>query len=495
MNTVLDQAQIKQNLTEKLARYFGVTPDEANQEQVYKATILSVKDILAQKRADYKEQLKKQRKKTVYYLCMEFLIGRSLKNNLGNLGLTEIYRDVLSELGFSLESVYEREPDPGLGNGGLGRLAACFVDSLASLDYPATGFSLCYEYGLFKQMIVDGMQVELPDVWLPGGEVWLVPRTDRTFRVRFGGHIREEWKDGRMEVIYDDAEVIEAVPYDMMISGADSQGVSRLRLWKSRDIKNNFDMGLFTQGQYARAMEESTHADTISKVLYPSDNHHEGKLLRLTQQYFLCSASCQSIIRDHMAVYGTLDNLPDKVAIHINDTHPALVIPELMRIFLDEYHLSWEKAWDLVTRTVSYTNHTVMPEALECWNEDMFRSLLPRIYQIVKEIDNRWKEKLYKEAHAGAGRRHMENFKKNVGEKGGNELTRERNKLMTAYEAKKQEIKNYETNLTFFNSKSKKGNSLLGDLEKKVERLKEDLVMLAEKIAAVDEQIKADSKN
>ena len=264
------------------------------------------------------------------------------------------------------------------------------MDSLSSLDYPATGFSICYEYGLFKQKIVDGIQVELPDVWLPGGDVWLVPRTDRVFKIRFGGRIHEEWKsDGRMEVIYEDAEEIEAVPYDMMISGAESDGVSRLRLWKARSVQN-FNMGLFSQGQYARAMEEATNADAISKVLYPADNHTEGKLLRLTQQYFLCSASVQSIIRDHRAVYGTLDNLADKVAIHLNDTHPTLCIPELMRILVDEYFYPWDRAWEMVKEICSYTNHTVMPEALESWNEDLFRLKLPRIYDIIKEINERF---------------------------------------------------------------------------------------------------------
>ncbi|MBQ1229742.1 MAG: glycogen/starch/alpha-glucan phosphorylase, partial [Clostridia bacterium] len=325
----------------------------------------------------------------VYYMCMEFLLGRSLKTNICNLGLDAAYEQALSEMGFSLEDLYECEPDAGLGNGGLGRLAACFMDSLSSLDYPATGFSICYEYGLFKQMIVDGMQIELPDVWLPGGEVWLVPRTDRIYKVRFGGRVREEWREGHCEIIYEDCEEIEAVPYDMMISGADSSAVSQLRLWKARDIQN-FNMGLFTQGQYTRALEESTNAEIISKVLYPSDNHAEGKLLRLSQQYFLVSASVQSIVRDHMAVYGRLDNLPEKVAIHINDTHPALCVPELMRILIDDYFFTWDQAWDIVTRTVSYTNHTVMPEALETWNEDLFRIKLPRIYAILKEINERF---------------------------------------------------------------------------------------------------------
>ena len=389
MSNPITQKQVRENIELKLSRQFGCTAGEASREQMYKAAALTVKDILTAKRADYKNKVNEKGAKRVYYMCMEFLLGRSLKTNLCNLGLAEAYREALASLGFELEDLYECEPDAGLGNGGLGRLAACFMDSLSSLDYPATGFSICYEYGLFKQMIVDGMQIELPDVWLPGGEVWLNPRTDRIFKVRMGGHVKEEWREGHLEICYEDCDEIEAVPYDMMISGADSDAVSRLRLWKARDIQN-FNMGLFTQGQYTRALEESTNAEIISKVLYPSDNHTEGKLLRLSQQYFLVSASVQSIIRDHMAVYGTLDNFADKVAIHINDTHPALCIPELMRIFVDEYFFSWEKAWDTVLRTVSYTNHTVMPEALESWNEDLFKLKLPRIYAIVKEINERF---------------------------------------------------------------------------------------------------------
>lgn len=385
----LNQAKIKENIETKLSRYFGCTAAEASADQMYKAVSMTVRDILTEKRGNFKKEVNKVGAKRVYYMCMEFLLGRSLKTNVCNLGLSKEYGEALKKLGFDLNDLYECEPDAGLGNGGLGRLAACFMDSLSSLDYPATGFSICYEYGLFKQMIVDGMQVELPDVWLPGGEVWLVPRTDRTFIVRFGGHVREQWENNHMTIIYEDAEEIEAVPYDMMISGADSKAVSQLRLWKARNIQN-FNMGLFTQGQYQKALEDSTNAETISKVLYPSDNHTEGKLLRLTQQYFLVSASVQSIIRDHMAVYGTLDNLEEKVAIHINGTHPALCIPELMRILVDDYFYSWEKAWDKVVKICSYTNHTVMPEALETWNEDLFRLKLPRIYTIVKEINERF---------------------------------------------------------------------------------------------------------
>ena len=380
---------IKNNIEEQLRRHFGATLKDATKDQMYKAVSMTVKDILMEKRGQYKNKVNQKGAKRIYYMSMEFLPGRSLKNNLCNLGLAEEYEKALAEAGISLESLYECEPDAGLGNGGLGRLAACFMDSLSSLDYPATGFSICYEYGLFRQKIVDGIQVELPDVWLPGGEVWLVPRTDRSFRVRLGGHLHEEWENGHLRIVYDNAEEVEAVAYDMLISGADSEAVSQLRLWKAKEVKK-FDMRLFTQGQYARALEESTNAEIISKVLYPSDNHTEGKLLRLTQQYFLVSASCQSIIRDHMAVYGTLDSLPDKVAIHINDTHPALVVPELMRILMDDHFYSWEQAWDMVTRICSYTNHTVMPEALETWNEDIFSLRLPRIHMIIKEINERF---------------------------------------------------------------------------------------------------------
>ena len=383
------QKEIKELLETKLSRNFGCSSADASAEQMYKASALTIRDILAQKRNDFKKEVNREGEKRVYYMCMEFLMGRSLKTNLHNLGLEKQYKAALKSMGFDLEDLYELEPDAGLGNGGLGRLAACFMDSLSSLDYPATGFSICYEYGLFKQRIIDGMQVEMPDVWLPGGDVWLVPRTDRIYHVKIGGRIKESWEDGKCHIEYVDCDEIEAVPYDMMVSGADSKAVSQLRLWKARNI-NNFNMSLFSQGEYARAVKDSTNAEIISKVLYPSDNHYEGKLLRLTQQYFLVSASVQSILRDHMAVYGTLDNLEDKVAIHINDTHPALCIPELMRILIDDHCYDWDTAWGKVCKIVSYTNHTVLPEALETWNEDLFKLKLPRIYSIIKEINERF---------------------------------------------------------------------------------------------------------
>ncbi|MBE6687407.1 MAG: glycogen/starch/alpha-glucan phosphorylase [Ruminococcaceae bacterium] len=380
---------IKTNIETKLARSFGCSIKEASKEQLYRACALTVRDILSEKRQEFKTRVNEKAAKRVYYMCMEFLVGRSLKTNLCNLALDKMYEEAIGSTGYTLEDLYTCEPDAGLGNGGLGRLAACFMDSLSSLDYPATGFSICYEYGLFKQKIIDGTQVELPDNWLPGGDVWLVPRTDRTFRVRFGGQIKESWDNGRLEIIYENADEIKAVPYDMMMSGADSDAVSQLRLWKAEDI-DDFNMNLFAEGQYRRALEKSVNAEIICKVLYPSDNHYEGKLLRLTQQYFMVSASCQSIIRDHMAVYGNIRTLADKAAVHINDTHPALCVPEIMRILMDDYCLGWDEAWGIVSRMISYTNHTVLPEALETWNESLFALWLPRIHMIVKEINERF---------------------------------------------------------------------------------------------------------
>ena len=379
---------IREALTSKLARYFGCEPSEANAEQIYKATIMTVKDILTEKRQTFHEKAKKQHPKKVYYLCMEFLIGPSLKNNLRNLGIADEYRAILAELGYDLDDIYAMEPDPGLGNGGLGRLAACFMDSLTALDYHATGFSILYEYGLFKQKIIEGNQVELPDNWMQNGDTWLVPRTDKAFDIRLGGNVREEWENGKCNISYENYEDVRAVPYDMMISGADCEAVNVLRLWKAVGT-SNLNMKLFSQGQYVEAMEQSSQAEVISKILYPSDDHDEGKLLRLTQQYFLVSASLQSIIADHLSGYGTLYNFPSKVAIHINDTHPALVIPELMRILMDVYSYTWDAAWSVVTRVVSYTNHTVLPEALEKWNVSLFRLKLPRIYMIIEEINRR----------------------------------------------------------------------------------------------------------
>ena len=386
--------EAKEAITGKLTRYFGVAPSECTKEQLYKAVVMTVRDILLEKRNNYHNITKKNKSKKVYYLCMEFLLGRSLKNNVYNLGIESAVSGALKSFGVTLDDLYEMEPDAGLGNGGLGRLAACYMDALATGNYPTYGFSIRYEYGLFKQKIVDGWQTELPDEWLPGGEVWLTQRTDKTFKVKFDGRIEENWTDKGVKINHVDATEVEAVPYDMMISGKDSEAVSVLRLWAARSTKT-FDMHRFSQGDYARCMQENNEAELLSKVLYPSDNHFEGKSLRLKQQYLLVSASLQNILADHYNRYQTFDNLPEKVAIHINDTHPALSVPELMRLLMDEHGYSWEKAWDLTTRTIAYTNHTVMAEALEEWNEDLIQRRLPRIYSIIREINQRFCAELW----------------------------------------------------------------------------------------------------
>ena len=374
----------------KLSRYFGVTEKEATREQIYKATVMCVKDILLEKRSAFNRKYRSKGGKRVYYLCMEFLLGQSLKNNTYNLNMQESLDKALKKcFNCSLEDLYDMEPDAGLGNGGLGRLAACFMDALASQNYPALGYSIRYEYGLFKQKIVDGWQMELPDIWLPGGEIWLTQRQDKTFKVKFDGFIKENWTENGLKIEHCDAKEVEAVAYDMMISGKDCEAVSVLRLWVAQN-RHDFDMKTFSQGDYMRCMQEDNEAELISKVLYPSDNHFEGKSLRLKQQYLLVSASLQDIVQDHLKRYGTLDTLPDKAAIHINDTHPALCIPELMRILIDDHGYSWEAAWSIVTRTVAYTNHTVMSEALEKWSEDLIARRLPRIYSILKEINQRF---------------------------------------------------------------------------------------------------------
>ena len=381
-------AQAKKAISDKLSHFFGVDPKTATDEQYYKAVAMIVREMLSEMNSDFRETAKGQDSKEVYYLCMEFLMGRSLKNNLYNLDLVETFEDALKSFDVKLDKLYECEPDAGLGNGGLGRLAACYLDGLATNGFQSMGYSIRYEAGIFKQKLVDGWQTELPDFWLPGGDVWLVPREERAVNVNFEGWIEDSWDGDYHHVEQRDCNTVVAIPYDMYVSGK-GKGVSRLRLWAAR--KPELDMGLFNSGSYIKAMEQSAMAEAISKVLYPADNTQEGKSLRLRQQYFLVSASIQDIIKRHLTRYGTLDNLPDKVAIHINDTHPTMAIPELMRIMLDECGYSWDAAWNIVTKTVAYTNHTVMKEALECWSEDLYRRLLPRIYEITKEIDNRFR--------------------------------------------------------------------------------------------------------
>ena len=388
MNYKLSASEIRKMILAKLSHNFGVSAAEATNEHYYKAVALVVRDLMDQGRNEYLQKAQKQHTKQIYYLCMEFLMGRSLKNNLYNLGLEDAVAAALSDLGLKIDSIYEQEPDAGLGNGGLGRLAACFLDGLATQGYPAMGYSLRYEFGIFRQKLVDGWQTELPDFWLPGGEVWLQCHPEKAVTVLFNGDVEEKWDGPYHTVTRTNATKVIAVPYDMMTAGKNGKGISRLRLWAAKSAE--FDMKLFNDGDYMRAMEQNAMAEVITKVLYPEDNHSEGKSLRLSQQYFLVSATIQDIIHRHLRNYNTLDNLPETIAIHLNDTHPVLAIPELMRVMLDECGYGWDTAWDIVTRTVAYTNHTVMAEALECWSQEMFKRRLPRIYQIVEEINRRF---------------------------------------------------------------------------------------------------------
>lgn len=403
MNYSLTKAQAKELISAKLSHFFGVSPEEATDEQYYKAVALIVKDLMHDGLRESRKKADESDSKRIYYLSMEFLMGRSLKNNLYNLNLTKTFTSALKDFGISIEKLYDCEPDAGLGNGGLGRLAACYLDGLATQGYVGMGYSIMYECGIFKQKLVDGWQTELPDFWLPGGEVWLTRRDQETVQVSFGGTIQESWDNQYHSVENVNDTKINAVPYDMFVSGKDGKGYSILRLWKSE--APSLDMHLFDQGQYMKAMERAAMAEVISKILYPSDNHPEGKSLRLKQQYFLVSASIQDIVKRHLRHFSTMANFAEKNAVHINDTHPTLSIPELMRILLDECGYEWDDAWKIVTETMAYTNHTVMKEALECWSEDLFRTLLPRIYQIIKEIDNRYRAYIWS-ATGDAGKVH-----------------------------------------------------------------------------------------
>ncbi len=396
MNNTITATQIEQLVTLKTKRIFGVKPEDASEKQIYKALCLVVRDVLTEKRVSYKKARQAQGAKQVYYMSMEFLLGRSLKNHLFNLGMLDKAREAIANLGFNIEPLMDVEPDAGLGNGGLGRLAAAYMDGLTSLNYSATGFSIKYDYGIFEQKIVDGWQTELPDRWLDNGDVWLAPRVDDTFEVKFGGYVEEQWTESGLKVNQVNCSTVLAVPYDMHVSGYDALAVNTLRLWSAK-APEDFDMTLFSRGEYVKALENKAIAETLSKVLYPADDHYEGKSLRLKQQYFFVSASIQSIIKKHLKYNANLDNLGDKISIHINDTHPALCIPELMRILLDVYGYSWDKAWDIVGKVISYTNHTVMSEALERWPLGLFSNLLPRISQIVNEINQRFCADLWKE--------------------------------------------------------------------------------------------------
>ena len=390
----ITKQELKERIEAKLITRGITDPKAATAEQLYQATVHSLKDIMLEYRADFKKRAKTLGGKKICYLCMEFLVGRALKNDSMNLGIYDELCDVLSEMGSSFDKVYACEVDPGLGNGGLGRLAACFMDSLTAMDYAANGYSLLYENGLFRQKIVEGEQVELADDWLPSGGVWLVPRPEKSLTIRLGGKIEEKWENGALRISNYEYDEVKAVPYDLLIPGTKTNAVNTIRLWRATAAFN--PIGSYsTQGNYMKSLSDSINAESITKQLYPPDNYDEGKLLRLTQQYFLVSASLQSLINDYLAENGSLQGFEDKVSIHINDTHPALCIPELMRILMDVYSYSWDDAWRVVIKTVSYTNHTVLPEALECWRVDLFSMKLPRIYMIVNEINRRFTADLW----------------------------------------------------------------------------------------------------
>lgn len=384
----ITKAELKEQFVNIIHNDYQTTPEEASDQQVFEALTKIVVNILKAKRRHFTIKTNSQGRKKVYYLSMEFLMGRSLKTSIYNLEMVKETTDMLKEFGISINSIYDQEPDAGLGNGGLGRLAACYLDALAADGYHATGYSICYEFGIFKQKLDDGWQTELPDNWLPGGSAWLVPVPTKAVEVRFDGELKEYWDNQYHCVTHENYTSVMAIPYDLFVSGYDSEAVSKLRLWKAECP--SFDMSMFNKGDYSKALGRNIISQAITKVLYPNDNHAEGKSLRLRQQYFLCAASIGDIVNQHMSVYGTLDNLHEKVAIHINDTHPTLAIPELMRVLLDDCGYSWDKAWHIVQHTFAYTNHTVMPEALEKWDCNLLKSVTPRIFSIIVEINERY---------------------------------------------------------------------------------------------------------
>ena len=383
----------KEAMQDALRRLFGCGLEDATEKQAYRALCTVVRELLAEKNRVFQDRCAEEQKKEVYYMSMEFLVGTSLRNNLFNLGVEKEYREMLEQAGINIDHLYAMEPDAGLGNGGLGRLASCYMDAGTGLGYPITGCSIRYEFGIFRQKIVDGWQMEFPDNWLEMGDVWLRTREDDAVEVKFGGEVREWMDNGRFKVAQVGYNSVIAVPHDMFISGYDSDAANRLILWSAK-LPQSFDMAAFSRGDYVRALEQNAMAETISKVLYPADDHIQGKRLRLKQQYLLVSASLQSILKKHYKKYHTYSNLADKLAIHINDTHPALCVPELMRLLIDEHDFGWDEAWEITCNILSYTNHTVMSEALERWNVDLFREQLPRVYSICVEINRRLIEHL-----------------------------------------------------------------------------------------------------
>ena len=387
MTNEISRDEMRSFIEDKLCAHFGVTALEATDEQVFQASAIVIREIMSRVLAFEGHNPPKRQ---VHYLSMEFLMGRSLMKNAFNLGVSEALSGALEDMGRSAADIFEAEPDAGLGNGGLGRLAACYMDSMATQDIPATGYSLCYELGIFRQKIENGKQTEVADNWRTAAEGWLVPRYEDTVEVRFGGRVEPHWDQfGHFHGELMGYESVLAVPRDMLIAGYDNTRVNTLRLWEAHS-PNDLDMYSFATGDYMKSLESRTMAEVITKVLYPADDHMQGKTLRLRQQYFFVSATAQSIVREHMALHGTVKNFADAHVIQINDTHPTLMIPELMRIFMDEYEMGWDESWAIVTECFDYTNHTVMSEALETWPQGLIQSQMPRIWEIICEINRRW---------------------------------------------------------------------------------------------------------
>ena len=384
-----DKEAFKKEVVNNVKTLYRRTIDEATQQQVFQAVSYAIKDTIIDQWIATHKEYEKQNAKTVYYLSMEFLMGRALGNNLINLTCYNEVKEALDELGFDLNVIEDQEPDAALGNGGLGRLAACFLDSLATLGYPAYGCGIRYRYGMFRQEIQDGYQIEKPDDWLADGNPFEVRRSEYACEVKFGGHVRVENKNGRNQFVQEGYSSIRAVPYDLPIIGYGNNVVNTLRIWDAEAIQN-FNLDSFDKGEYQKAVEQQNLARTIVEVLYPNDNHYAGKELRLKQQYFFISASIQTAINKFKESNSDLHDIPKKITFQLNDTHPTVTVAELMRILVDEEGLDWDDAWDITCHTCAYTNHTIMAEALEKWPIELFSRLLPRVYQIVEEIDRRY---------------------------------------------------------------------------------------------------------
>ena len=383
----ISRDEVRSAIEDKLCAQFTVTGATADDEQIFQATAMVIRELMSRLLT---VEDPRRAEKEVHYMSMEFLMGRSLMKNAFNLGISEAVIGGLEDMGRSASDIFECEPDAGLGNGGLGRLAACYMDSMATLGLEATGYSICYELGMFRQKFVDGKQTELADNWRTAAESWLIPRYEDAVEVRFGGHVAPHWDYlGHYSAEHTGYDAVIAVPRDMLIAGYGGKEINTLRLWDAKS-PNSLDMYLFSEGEYVKSMEQRTMAEVITKVLYPADDHIEGKTLRLKQQYFFVSASAQDIVRKHIKKWGDVRSFAQHHTVQINDTHPTLVIPELMRIFMDEHGMGWDEAWDIVTKSVAYTNHTIMSEALEKWPQELVQSLLPRLWEIMCEINRRW---------------------------------------------------------------------------------------------------------